>query len=536
MAHPDHKPPQQSPLVQWLKKKEKLSQSEILHFLQENKGRLNKSLKAIHNNDVIYRVSNRLFTWLAFLAGVMDRLKSLVVDFLLIIPAPAFLKNLITTITGIFNFKAVVDFFRTKIYSLKRAPHNKRMVQLMDDVFHKASEQGLDVKKHFPRIVKKIKLRKNQILQHAFFGEFSKSLLERLLAIPFKFNRSLSPVLADSTLWHKFFVFLENKYLSDLILVDDKKHYSFMNDSKGDRDCSDVVQLLNEVSTLKDAGHRVFIIGHHEGYLGPYFVRSILRKLGFDNLTANCNTVVGPRMFSNLVLKSGASNVGNLFLTLPSKKTSKVKEPRLEDALQKNARRTQFLIKLPNEGLKLIEGMDYQDFMEKVVDFNEDRFLLACDDLLQGEKHALMSYLIRCDVKSTLAELDQADYELFKHVMHEPFLLFPEGSRSYTDKKGDVTMKYVNPKYIEAYLRPDDVILPVNLVGGSDITQGWRLSPAKMGLSVGKPIHVTASLIENYHESGLDVMRAIAQLPNIKKVHYSEGIQAGDKDALNGLS
>jgi hypothetical protein len=77
---------------------------------------------------------------------------------------------------------------------------------------------------------------------------------------------------------------------------------------------------------MKAHGHRVFIIGHHEGYLGPYFVRSALRRLGFDNLAENNNTVVGPRMFSSLFLKSGASNVGNLFLTLPSQRTTKVNE------------------------------------------------------------------------------------------------------------------------------------------------------------------------------------------------------------------
>jgi len=358
-----------------------------------------------------------------------------------------------------------------------------------------------------------------------------------LLAIPFKFNRSLSPVLADSTLWHKFFVFLENKNIKDLILVgDDSQQVSFKHDSKNAVASSQVVRTLYEASVLKAAGHRLFIIGHHEGYLGPYFVRSVLRKLGFDNLTANCNTVVGPRMFSNLVLKSGASNVGNLFLTLPSKKTSQVKDLPLEDALQKNARRTQFLIKMPDAGLKLIEGMDYQTFMDNVVNFEESRFNQAADALLQAEKESLISYLQAKDVKNTLAELDETDYNLFKKVMHEPFLLFPEGSRSYTDKQGHVTMKYVNPRFMEAYLRPGDVILPVNLVGGSDITNGWRLSPANLGLSVGKPYEVSASMIENYPVEGLNVMRTIAKLPNIKNVTFNDEIQAGNKAGLTGLS
>jgi len=538
MANPTEKPTHHSlPLVQWLKKKEPLSQAEILQFLQDNKGRLEKSLKAIHNSDVFYRLSNRLFSFISWLAEKMDKVKTLALNILLTIPAPAFFKNTLTTLTNIFDFKGLVEFFRTKIYSLKRAPHNAKVVQLMEDVVQKASVQGLDVRKHFPHIVDKLKARKNQLLQHSFFGEFSKSLLERLLAIPFKFNRSLSPVLADSTLWHKFFVFLENKNIKDLILVgDDSQQVSFKHDSKNALASSQVVRTLYEASVLKAAGHRLFIIGHHEGYLGPYFVRSVLRKLGFDNLTANCNTVVGPRMFSNLVLKSGASNVGNLFLTLPSKKTSQVKDLPLEDALQKNARRTQFLIKMPDAGLKLMEGMGYQAFMDNVVNFEESRFNVAADALLQAEKESLISYLQAKDVTNTLAELDETDYNLFKKVMHEPFLLFPEGSRSYTDKQGHVTMKYVNPRFMEAYLRPGDVILPVNLVGGSDITNGWRLSPANLGLSVGKPYEVSASMIENYQVEGLNVMRTIAKLPNIKNVTFNDGIQAGNKAGLTGLS
>ena len=516
-----------TPFLRWLKKKEHLSQAEVLHFFQENKGRLEKSLSAIHNSDFFYRLSNRLFSFFSAVAGLFDRVKSLALTLILKIPAPAFIKNTITTVTGIFDFKGLVEFFRTKIYSFKRAPHNAKVEQLMDDVIQKATQQGLDVKQHFPHIVEKFKVRKNQLLQHSFFSEFTKSGLERLLAIPFSFNRSLSPVLADSTLWHKFFVFLEQRYSKDLILVDaDQQQVSFNNSSKNAVQSSQVVKTLYEASVLKAAGHRVFIIGHHEGYLGPYFVRSVLRNLGFDNLAANCNTVVGPRMFSNLMLKSGASNVGNLFLTLPSKKTSTLKEQSLEDALQKNARRTQFLIKMPNSGLKLIEGLDYQAFMDNVVNFSEARFMSVAGILTTSEQQELQAYCQQASIHITLAELDISDYQLFKEVMHEPFLLFPEGSRSYTDKNGDVTMKYVNPRYMQAYLRPGDVILPVNLVGGSDITNGWRLSPATLGFSVGQPYEVDAKMIENYEVEGVNVMRTIASLPNIKNVSFDEGIQA----------
>jgi hypothetical protein len=289
---------------------------------------------------------------------------------------------------------------------------------------------------------------------------------------------------------------------------------------------------------LKAHGHRVFIIGHHEGYLGPYFVRSALRRLGFDNLAENNNTVVGPRMFSSLFLKSGASNVGNMFLTLPSQRTTKVNENSLAEALQKSARRTQFLIKMPNVGLKLIEQFSYRDFMQLILHYENlqaesaklNSSLSWMDEVLNvTEKSALIEYLIASDASDIAAELDKQDYDLFKQVMHEPFLIFPEGSRSYVEDNGDITLKYFNPKYLQAYLRPGDVILPLSLVGGSEIMQGMKLIKGKLGLSLGSPYEVTEGMIDNFAVEGIEVMRNIANLPNIKKVHLSDAVQAGEK-------
>ena len=523
-----------SPLVQWLKNKENLSQTEILHFLQENKGRLEKSLASIHKRDLIYRFTNRFLGFTSFVAELIDKLKDTLSNWLLKIPAPSFLKSTFSTLMGLVNFKGVVEFVRAKFYAFKKAPHNTRVVQLMDDVMSHANQQGLDFKQHFPDIVDKFVFRKNQILQHSFFKEFTKSFLERLLAIPFLFNRSLSPVLADSALWHKFFVFLESRYIRDIVLVDqDETQTSFKHASKRAVESSQAVRTLYETSVIKAAGQRIFIIGHHEGYIGPYFVRSAIRQLGFDNLTANCNTVVGPRMFSNVVLKSGASNVGNLFLTLPSQKTTQVNEHGLAEALQKNARRTQFLIKMPNAGLKLIEHINYQDFMEGIIHFDDERFTFLAEALDQNEKQTLMNYLKENDAKAIMASFDKADYDLFKSVMYEPFLLFPEGSRSYNNKDGGITMKYFNPKFLQAYFRPGDVILPISLVGGSDITNGWRLKAGTLGLSVGKPIDVSEDMIENYETHGVEIMKTIAGLSNAKQVRFCEKVQGGDTSELD---
>ncbi|KZY41463.1 MULTISPECIES: hypothetical protein [unclassified Oleiphilus] len=518
-------------LIQWWQQeKDKIAQGDVLKFMHENKERLEKSLASIYQNNFVYRVTNLLLAFVASLAGLVDRLKDAIVKLVLKVPAPEAVKGLLLSIFNAVKLRGIVDFFRAKMYSLKKAPHNIRAVQLMDEVVARAKRDGLDIKKHFPDIARKFNERKLQLLQHSFFKEFSKSRIERILAMPFTFSRSISPVLPDTALWHKFFVFLENRNIADLILVGSKgERVSTKHDSKHVVGSSEVVRILYQASVLKASGRRVFIVGNHEGYIGPYLVRSILRRLGFDNLTANCNTVVGPRMFSNMVLKNGASNVGNLFLTLPSQKTTEVKEKSLADALLKTARRSQLLIKMPNSGLHLIEQMSYSDFMNKFIRSDRARFSQISAQLMRVEKHDLAQYL--ADVRQTCAldELDREDYELFKSIMYEPFLIFPEGSRSYVAKDGSVTMKYVSPRFVQAYFRPDDVVLPISLVGGSDIGNSWRLKPANIGLCVGEPIKVSEEMIANFDTEGVGIMRKVAALPNIKTVNFDEDIQAGKK-------
>ena len=526
------------PLMQGFKKRS-LTQAEALQFLQQNKGRLERSLASIDKRDVLSKITAFSMAVFSKLAGWIDVLKRGFVSLLMKVPAPEIIKQSLHTASVVTNFKGMVDFIRTKYYAFKQSPYNDKLVQRMDDLIGHATQQGLDFKQHFPELVDKLVARKKQMLQHSYFKEFNKSHLERLLATPFSFKRSLSPVLPDRALWHKLFGVLEARYIQDIILVDDDgKQTSFKEDSKRQVESSHSVRHLYEASVFKAHGHRVFIIGHHEGYLGPYFVRSALRRLGFDNLAENNNTVVGPRMFSSLLLKSGASNVGNMFLTLPSQRTTKVNEDGLAAALQKSARRTQFLIKMPNVGLKLIDQFSYRDFMQLILHYQNlqteqallNSSLSWLDEVLNvDEKSELVDYFIACDALNVAAELDKQDYDLFKQVMHEPFLIFPEGSRSYVEENGDITLKYFNPKYLQAYLRPGDVILPLSLVGGSDILQGIKLTKGKLGLSLGAPYEVNAEMIENYAEEGIEIMRNIANLPNTKKVHLNDAVQAGNK-------
>ena len=528
----------EDPLVQGLKKRT-LTSAEVLQFLQQNKGRLEKSLASIDKRDVLSKLTAFTMAIFSKLAGLIDVLKRGFVNRLMKVPAPEIIKQSLHTASVVTNFKGMVDFIQTKYYAFKKSPYNDKLVHHMDELIGHATQQGLDFKQHFPEVVDKLVLRKNQMLQHSYFKEFNKSHIERLLAMPFSFKRSLSPVLPDRALWHKLFGVLEARYIQDIILVDaDGKQTSFKEDSKRQVESSHSVRHLYEASVLKAHGHRVFIIGHHEGYLGPYFVRSALRRLGFDNLAENNNTVVGPRMFSSLFLKSGASNVGNMFLTLPSQRTTKVNEDGLAEALQKSARRTQFLIKMPNVGLKLIEQFTYRDFMQLILHYQDLEAEAAKfnsslswlnEVLIPSEKFELIEYLYSCDACDVAAELDKRDYDLFKKVMHEPFLIFPEGSRSYVEDNGDITLKYFNPKYLQAYLRPGDVILPLSLVGGSEILQGMKLTKGKLGLSLGSPYEVSKDMIDDFAVEGVEIMRNIANLPNTKKVHLSDVVQAGEK-------
>jgi hypothetical protein len=532
-------PVSDDPLIQGFKKRT-LTSAEALQFLQQNKGRLEKSLASIDKRDVISKITAFLMAIFSKLAGWIDVMKLGFVSFLMKVPAPEIIKQSLHTASVVTNFKGMVDFIRTKYYAFKQSPYNDKLVHHLDELIGHATQQGLDFKQHFPEVVDKLVARKNQMLQHSYFKEFNKSHFERLLAIPFSFKRSLSPVLSDRALWHKLFGVLESRYIQDIVLVDsDGKQTSFRDDTKRQVESSHSVRHLYEASVFKAHGHRVFIIGHHEGYLGPYFVRSALRRLGFDNLAENNNTVVGPRMFSSLLLKSGASNVGNMFLTLPSQRTTKVNEDSLAAALQKSARRTQFLIKMPDVGLKLIEQFSYHDFMQLILHYQNlhdeqvklNSSLSWIDEVLSADEISeLVGYLSACDAVNVAAELDRQDYDLFKQVMHEPFLIFPEGSRSYVEDNGDITLKYFNPKYLQAYLRPGDVILPLSLVGGSNILQGIKLTKGKLGLSLGEPYKVSAEMIKNYLEEGVEIMRNIANLPNTKKVHLSDAVQAGKKN------
>jgi len=514
----------------WDSAKENYNSEEILHFLQNNKDKFEESFSKLEGKKRLYSLFNKIFSLFSLMAGVADKFSERIQRFLM--RFPGFRDSIVKVREwkNHLNFKEMVEFARTKLYSLRLPPQNEKAIRLLEEIMEFGSRHGLDFNRHFPDARQKVLEKKNQLLQHKFFQEFTKSRLEQILAVQFSFDRSIFPVLPDSAFWHKFFEYLERKMVIDIILVNrDNRRFSLKHSDPGGFESTDAVKILRRVSKIKNKGHRIFFIGHHEGYLGPYFVRSVIRKLGFDSLTKNCNTIVGPRMFSNVVLRNGAANVGNLFVTLPSQKTTAIKTSGLAEELKKAARKTLCLINLPDAGLYLIKKLKFDDFKKVIQDIDALEQHTAFIDF-EG-KEALKTFIRENRVSRVMMDLRKEDYTLFKNIMRECFLIFPEGSRSRIDPDGSVSIKYVNPVYLKAYMRTGDYIVPINLVGGSDIARGWRLRPAKLGLSLDEPFEVTDEMIENYEAEGLNVMRKIAALPNIKKVRFNEDLYLNKQDA-----
>lgn len=525
--------PDKIPLAKWwAEARETLHPDDIIKVLITNKDRLEDALARLDGRKRLYNATNRMFSLISRLAEAADRLS---VRLQRVMMRSSWFRGVIEKgreWKNHLNFKELTEFTRTKLYSLRLPPHNETAIRVMEEIMDFSARHGLDLSVHIPEARQRLAEKKHQLLQHKFFQEFSKTRLEQLLAIPFAFDRSIFPVLPDSAFWHRFFENAERKHVTDIFLVDGAgNRVSFRRSPPDTIAATEVVRILERLSAIKRTGRRIFFVGHHEGYLGPYFVRSVIRKLGFHHLAKNCNTVVGPRMFSNVVIRNGAANVGNLFVTVPSQKTTAIRTEGLAEALRKTARRTQCLIKMPEAGLRLVQNLGYEDFMKAFVRGDTDAFQQCTAWLDENQMAELTGFLETETFSEAMADLHPEDYRLFQSVMRECFLIFPEGSRSYTDPDGAVVLKYVNPKYMQAYMRPGDVIAPVNLVGGSDITRGWHLRSAALGLSMAEPLEVTPEMLANYEEEALGVMRTIAGLPNIKPVRLKDDIQFGRQAA-----
>ena len=515
---------QKQPLPKWWNEaREKHPPEEIIDFLNKNPELLDKHISRLDNNKYIYRWLQRLFSLISRIAEIADYIVEYVRHLLSYLPGIKIIIRKIWEWKNHLNFRETVEFIRTKIYSLKHPPHNENDVKVIEEIIEFSSKHGYKPKKSCYR---KFQVKKNQMMQHKYFQEFSKSGMEKLLAVQFSFHRNIFPILPDSAFWHKLFVMLENLVIIDILLVNrNGSRVSFKKGVRQDIESTDVIRTLKQLVEIKKSGRRIFIVGNHDGYMGPYFVRSVIRRLGFDELTKNCNAIVGPRVVSNIILRNGAANVGNMFITVPSQKTTEIKTHGLADELRKTAKRTHCTVKMPGGGLDIIEKLDFAGFRKFFIDCDEKMFTTMTADLTKTQVNELKAFLKSSGFPENMKDFTVEDYDLFKNIMREAFLLFPEGSRSFIDPDGAQVMKYINPRYMEAYMRPGDYIAPVSLVGGSDFTRGWMLRRARFGISLGEPVKVTAKMIRNYKEEGIEIMKNISSLPNIKEVRFKEEIQ-----------
>ena len=71
----------------WQQEKDKIVQGDMLKFLQDNKGRLDKTMNSIHQNNFLYRLTNRLFAFISVIAGWIDKAKDLILNLFLKLPA-----------------------------------------------------------------------------------------------------------------------------------------------------------------------------------------------------------------------------------------------------------------------------------------------------------------------------------------------------------------------------------------------------------------------------------------------------------------
>ena len=71
---------------------------------------------------------------------------------------------------------------------------------------------------------------------------------------------------------------------------------------------------------------------------------------------------------------------------------------------------------MPNQVLRLIESMNYHDFMNRLVRFESLGFEEITNDLVQEDKIVVREYFKFAYDIQALDELEREDFELFKKV------------------------------------------------------------------------------------------------------------------------
>ena len=108
----------------WGEAKERYSSEEIIKFLQSNKNMLEEHISKLDNNRYLYRWSHKLFSFIAIIAAIADWIVKQIQRLLLLFPGIKIFIQKIADWKNHLNFKELIEFFRTKLYSLRRPPHN----------------------------------------------------------------------------------------------------------------------------------------------------------------------------------------------------------------------------------------------------------------------------------------------------------------------------------------------------------------------------------------------------------------------------
>ena len=329
----------------------------------------------------------------------------------------------------------------------------------------------------------------NQILRDdAFLKEYaSKGFGEWIIACRMDFEKKVYEFTKRGKLSEFCGYLMEEWAIDDVEFINktdqgEAEPASFKNDGPEALSNTTTGQHLAKAEALKEEGNRVVIISSHPSYLGALAPFYSLNKAGYKKFTENPWMIIGPRVLANIIIKAGVKAVGNLLPTLPATDVENI------------------LVKTPVKKLALMTT----------------KILTAASDKKLSEK--------------ITKKLTDEECEAFEKLRHEFGFIFPEGSRSTLNEDGSITLKYINPGFLN-FIRPGDYIMPLNQCGAEEILPNGKQWPnwkQNVQLSAGKPILMTAEMLkeENQQETTYMLIQNLLDQPLGKMVHVE------DKDFL----
>ena len=140
----------------WDSARENYNSEEILHFLQNNKDKLEESFSKLEVKKRLYSLFDKIFSLFSMLAEVADKFSERIQQFLMRFSSfRGFIVNARDWKNQL-NFKALVEFVQAKLYSLRLPPQNEKVIGLLEEIMEFGSGHGLDFNRHFPDARQKI--------------------------------------------------------------------------------------------------------------------------------------------------------------------------------------------------------------------------------------------------------------------------------------------------------------------------------------------------------------------------------------------